>query len=975
MTVSSIRATFLGNGEICLNGSPLHFPYAKVRLLLFALLETRKWERDRLCEALWGEQKAARPNFRNALSALRRILPPGCLLADRQYICFDETFHVRTDLDELEAERIDKDNVGRLMRPFLEDLHELGIENAWFTRRREFYREKQRQIIAQKVEKASPDEKNFWRIWASSLEIYDPFESPPAAVVTPAAEPILPFVRLKELESALAFLNNPADDAVAKLSHCVFIFGEEGSGKSALAEGIYKRKESEGVYCFKGRSQEGKGGGHRNTLWGILRKVIGTRLPNNLELPPFYFRYLVASFPELQGRDAEKRSASSQAPALMDLNPYLLGKIFALLFNRLLLRARGEVLLLIEDAHWAERWTPQFLRGLMENMLLPMTVLLTCYPEFRKPLDLALQPIENLIKRKDIVLTRLTIEQTEQICRMVLPAELLSREKLAEIYAHTDGSPFLLNEFLSFYDSEDWAKRLEKSLREIVYHRILSLTEDESELLDCVAAFPGEAPFDPLKELSGLSDNALTRLYERLHRKGLLTSQVSEEGGVVLFRYSLIKKQIRENMSRLKWWNLHKRMLAYYKAHDDGPIDRRHLPLIAHHAGDWMTELDARIQELKTHFEFNHELFPKLSDCELFGRARTMNDSFLTGNFLGDAQALLCRLTRIHGRTPTLIHYERIILTLKGGFLRWSGDYDESLGYLEEALKIAFQAPNREAAMIDVLEQFCYLGIEKNEPRLLEPYARLFYREAQRAHLHPQVGMAFRFLAMLSIMEAKYETAEKLLKMSLRIYDRLEEHGTGYMLSEIAAIHYYGDIALHKGLHEKALEHYMQCTKLCEGKGFYRGLGIHLAKSAWCAVRLSKMEEARELLTFARSLFEGFQSRRAVGLCGGEIVFALTALFDIWDGMFQSAYENLRSAEELKGIIQNPLWNAVLYCIKALLCEQKHPLLLQLLPYDIGYYLRKARELFTLLDLPNGIQSYQQLRTTISHIRSINRKK
>ena len=958
MSIPTIRVSFLGEGKIFLDEKQLHFPYMRARLLLFALLETRKWARERLCEALWGDSQTARANLRNALSALRRMLPPDCILADRRNVQLREAFPIHSDLDELKAGAIGEDNVGRLMRPFLEDLIESGLENAWVEGRREHYRKRQRYLLAQKIEAADPEEKSFWRVRLSSLEGPSVLESTPV----PTPPPVPPFVRLAERESVLAFLDAPGDEDFAHLSRCAFIFGEEGSGKSALAAEIYKRKKSAGVHCFWGRSLEGQGGGHRHTLWGMLRKIIGGRPLSELELPPLYLRYLTASFPELQARDAGKRSDAAQAPALMDLNPYLLGKIFALLFDWLLFRSKGEILLLLEDAHWADRWMPQFLRGLLENAHPPMAVLLTGYPEFRKMLDPALQPVESLIKRQDTVLTRLSIEQTEQICRTALPADQFSQKKLLEIYAHTDGSPFLLSEFLSFYDSEDWTNRLEKSLSEIVHRRILSLTEEEADLLDCVAAFPGEAPFDPLRELSGLSDNALTRLYESLHRKGMLNEQISGEGGAVLFRYSLIKKQVREQMSRLKWWNLHKRMLAYYKAHDDGPIDRRHLPLIAHHAGDRMTELAARIQELKVHFEFNHELFPKLSDGELFGASRNMNDSFLTGDFLRDARDLLNGLVRIHGRTPELIHYERTILTLEGGYFRWNGDYDESLGCLEEALKIAFQAPNREKALTEVLEQICYLGIQKDDPKLLTRYVYPFYRSAQQAHLHPQVGMALRFLAVLNIMGANYEAAEKLLKMSLRLYERLEAHGTGYMLSAIAATHYHGDIALHKGRHEEAFGHYMQCARLCEGKGFYRGLGLHLAKAAWCAVRLGRADEARELLAFARPLFEGFQSRRGAGLCGGEIVFGLSALFNLWDGMYQQARENLLYAEELGGVMQKPLWNAILYCVKALLCECDHPLLRRILPHEAVHYLEMARSRFDALGLPGEICAYEQLR-------------
>jgi tetratricopeptide (TPR) repeat protein len=559
-------------------------------------------------------------------------------------------------------------------------------------------------------------------------------------------------------------------------------------------------------------------------------------------------------------------------------------------------------------------------------------------------------------------MSRLSLSQTEEICRASLKQVNLTPEHLAEIYEHTGGSPFLLSEFLSFYDAKDWSKKLARSLNEVVNARMLSLSSEEANLLDCVAAFPEEATFEPLKELSGLGDNELVAICERLHHKGLLYERAVGGTYAILFRYPLVKKGICDAMSGLKWWNLHKRLLEYYASHPEVPVGKRNLQIVAHHAGDRMAELKARVSELKSHFELNYELFPKLGDNELFGTSRTLTDAFLTQDYLNEAQELLDKLVRERGRTPELIACERAVLTVRGGYMRWNGDYATASGCLEEAGRIARTLPGRDGAVSEVLEQYCYLGIQKNDADLLASCAFKFYREARKANRRQSMGMVMRFIAILRIMEWNFEEASKLLGMSVRLFERLEAHGQGYTQSVVAAVHYHGDIALRAGDYEGALSHYLQCFKLCVGKGFYRGLGLHLAMAAWCAVRLSRMDEAREHLSYALPLLEGFQSRRGAGVCGGEIVFGLSALFGLWDGAPQKARQNLLYAEELSRIIQKPLWNAMLFCIKALLRESGLPMFNKILTSDSGRYLDRAADLLEKAGLPGEIEAFHQLR-------------
>ena len=974
-TGAFFRVRFLGKGEVFLNDARLDFPYRKVRLLLFALLEARSLERSRICGELWSERPdTAAANLRNALSALRRLLPAGCVVADRKSgaVRLADDVRVVSDLEELSEKAMDSENAARLSRPFLED-EGPDPENVWLKDCRARYGERLRLILEAKTREAPSKERAFWSALAAERRTRSDDGKPAFR---------MPLVRVAERDAVLAFFSAP-DNAPDReeLCACAVVLGDDGSGKSALASDLFRRRCEEGFLCLRERFEEEDGDGCGN-LEGILKGLLGRR--NLLALPPFYARFLRSAFPNLKlgGEVLPSRFPHPQGiPGLAELNPYLLGKILALLLASSADAQEGEesrTFLLLEDVHWGNRWAPDFLRGLLENLHTPLSLLLTCRTEFRRALSFASDTSawnkgKGQLRWQAFYLDRLDLARTTELCRLALPSRSFTPGELEEIHRCTEGSAFLLREYLSFQHAKAPDTACSESLYEIVHRRTLSLSEPQSHLLDCLAIFPGEAPFERLQRLSGLGESNLVALFGQLKQRKLIQDRRSDAiagpAFFLSFCHPLLKKRIREAMPRLKRWSLSKRLLSDLEESPGGRFDGRRLRGLARCAGAFEVELSALIRELRVHFEFSHELFPRLSDAELSSTAR-VSDTSLTQEYLDEAWALLDKLIRAQGRTPDLIRHERTLLTLRGGFLRWSGHYTDAENCLDEAMRLALHAPDRREAIVEVLEQFCTVGIQRDDPEFLRRYVFAFYREARYAQLHPQIGMALRFLSILGLMEGRFDDAAKMARMSLRLFEKLEAHGNGHTLSVVAAIHTHGDLALYRGRHREALGHYMQCVRLCEGKGFYRGLGLPLSKAAWCSARLGDWKAVRSGLDFARPLFEGFRSRRGVGLCGGEIAFGLSALLSLQDGKKQAALENLLYAEELSSVMRKPLWNAMLLCIKSALRKRGDALLETVLTRTSDAYEAEAHRIFERLGMPQETTACRQLQTAFHRRRS-----
>jgi DNA-binding SARP family transcriptional activator len=138
----TIKVSFFGRGEVFVDGEPLSFPYSKARSLFFALVESRRWSRNALREAIWGNEPTAGQNMRNALSTLRRILPPGFIEADRLMVRVSASYQLETDLDRPDnpgATGADGSSRSSSLRLFLDDP---TMDGAWVEERREFYTEK-----------------------------------------------------------------------------------------------------------------------------------------------------------------------------------------------------------------------------------------------------------------------------------------------------------------------------------------------------------------------------------------------------------------------------------------------------------------------------------------------------------------------------------------------------------------------------------------------------------------------------------------------------------------------------------------------------------------------------------------------------------------------------------------------------------------------------------------------------------------
>lgn len=96
MTRPLLHLRLLGGCEVEDDGTPIRLESAKTRAaLVFLAVNPDAQSRHKLMGLLWGDstEQRARRNLRHALWDLRRKLPQGAIIADRQTVCLDPAFY------------------------------------------------------------------------------------------------------------------------------------------------------------------------------------------------------------------------------------------------------------------------------------------------------------------------------------------------------------------------------------------------------------------------------------------------------------------------------------------------------------------------------------------------------------------------------------------------------------------------------------------------------------------------------------------------------------------------------------------------------------------------------------------------------------------------------------------------------------------------------------------------------------------
>jgi ABC-type oligopeptide transport system substrate-binding subunit/tRNA A-37 threonylcarbamoyl transferase component Bud32 len=380
--------------------------------------------------------------------------------------------------------------------------------------------------------------------------------------------------REHELQQARALWQK----VTAGVGQVLLVSGEPGVGKTRLIRELAAQAAVSGGCVLMGECYAGSGGPYAPVAQMIQQAVDG-RTPEELGLPEFVLADLIALAPILRARHP---AVLPNPPADPRTEQQRRADSVVLLLSAL--SRRGPVLLVLEDAHWADGASLALLHHVARRSHQPETRLMTVLTYREVELDEARSLNEVLLDldrerlATRLKLARLSHDETRDLLAVLFQEEI-TPEFLDGIYRETEGNPFFVEEVCKAFIEQGVLTReggrwhrpsmseihVPQSLRVAMQSRLSRLPDGAQEMLRRAAIIGREFDHALLQTVCDLEDEALiealeaaerAQLIEEVHRPGEARSASPRFS----FVHALIPHTLAEGISGLRKQRLHRRV-------------------------------------------------------------------------------------------------------------------------------------------------------------------------------------------------------------------------------------------------------------------------------------------------------------------------------------------------------------------------------------------------------------------------------
>jgi len=357
----------------------------------------------------------------------------------------------------------------------------------------------------------------------------------------------------------------------------VLLGGEAGVGKSRLVSEFGRAATAAGARVLTGGCLElGTDGLPFAPFTAVLRDLVhelGADAVASM-LPGRTTRGLARLLPELGEPDTSSD---------IFLDP---GEARARLFEEVLsaldhLARHSPVVLVIEDAHWADRSSRDLLTFLIGNQraisgLLIIVTFRSDELHRTHPLRPMLAALDRITWVERVELPRLTSHDTAKLAAGILGRQLAA--DLADaLYRRSEGNPLFVETLLGC-DGELNCE-LPESLRDLLLDGMRRLPEDTQEMLRVASAGGETTGHGLLAAVTGLDDAALTSAL----RPAVTANVLRVHAGGYTFRHELIREAVHEDLMPGEHGRLHSRFAEAIDANPSLVPPGRAAIEMAHH--------------------------------------------------------------------------------------------------------------------------------------------------------------------------------------------------------------------------------------------------------------------------------------------------------------------------------------------------------------------------------------------------------
>ena len=363
----------------------------------------------------------------------------------------------------------------------------------------------------------------------------------------------------------------------------VVVAGEAGVGKTRLVIELLGRVRAQGALALAGGCLDvGEGVVAYAPLVEALRSLGDAVDPAELERVLGSARAELARLvPELGGPDEAGVQAAAGAGELVP------GRLFELLLGVLhRLAARGPLLLVVEDLHWADQSTRDLLGFLVRNLRAGVVLLLTYRSDElhrRHPLRPFLAELDRGGRTERFELGRLGRRELGELLAGIL-GEPAPAALAREILARSQGNPFFAEELLAAHaEGVGASAELPEALRDLLLARVEALPRATQRMLQVAAVAGRRVDHHLLAEVAAQPPERLVESLREAVAHHLLV--IDAGSGAYAFRHALVQEAIYDDLLPVQRPSLH---AAYARAlaariEGQGGEDAAELGRLAYH--------------------------------------------------------------------------------------------------------------------------------------------------------------------------------------------------------------------------------------------------------------------------------------------------------------------------------------------------------------------------------------------------------
>lgn len=373
----------------------------------------------------------------------------------------------------------------------------------------------------------------------------------------------------------------------------VVIEGEAGVGKTRLVTDLVNRAEVAGPRKLVGRCHPIR---ESFPLGPVIEAVRGLHAElGGIDLSPVTGA-LRPLLPELS-------DVLPPAPAPLDDRVAERHRVFRGLVQ--VLAVLGPVVLVLEDLHWADAQTSDFLAYLAADPPAGLALVLTYRgEEVGAEVSALTARLPRPVGFEQVSLVPLDAAGTRALTAAILGVESVSAEFAGYLWERTGGLPLAIEEVLALVrargllvqQGRGWARRtldeldVPRRIRDPALQRVAGLPEPARRAVEAAALLRVPGPLPVLLATAGLAGGPdVTAALERAIGSGLL----AEDGELIGFRHVLAAEAVYQSLSGPRRRELHGRAAAALRGVSPVPLGR-----VAHHlrhAGDLPAWVDAAV--------------------------------------------------------------------------------------------------------------------------------------------------------------------------------------------------------------------------------------------------------------------------------------------------------------------------------------------------------------------------------------------